>query len=171
MRIIMFRHHRHLHKINMKLFFTLTNVSKWYLVPHNCLQRNIDAHYLIYVTKIKGSKVQAPIGKYLSLKDFRKSITTSISNMYLEKTTIWHSSSHIQPGGNAEVFSHPAFFISRQNNRKWEFCRQIFFSLVGNEQFSFTLLFVSLFLLFQFLITFKVQNRPNLFKILLIVTS
>ena len=26
---------------------------------------------LIYVTKIKGSRVQAPIGKYLSLKDFR----------------------------------------------------------------------------------------------------
>ena len=85
MRIIMFRHHRHLHKINMKLFFTLTNVSQWYLVPHNCLQRNIDARYLIYVTKIKGSRVQAPIGKYLSLKDFRKSITTSISNIFLKK--------------------------------------------------------------------------------------
>ena len=89
MRIIMFRHHRHLHKINMKLFFTLTNVSQWYLVPHNCLQRNIDARYLIYVTKIKGSRVQAPIGKYLSLKDFRKSITTSISNISLQKN---HSS-------------------------------------------------------------------------------
>ena len=87
MRIIMFRHHRHLHKINMKLFFTLTNVSQWYLVSHNCLQRNIDARYLIYVTKIKGSRVQAPIGKYLSLKDFRKSITTSISNISLKKTS------------------------------------------------------------------------------------
>ena len=168
--IIMFRHHRHLHKINMKLFFTLTNVSKWYLVPHNCLQRNIDAHYLIYVTKIKGSKVQAPIGKYLSLKDFRKSITTSISNIFLKKTTVGQSSSPIQLGGNAEFLSHPNFCISRQNNQEWEFYRQISFSLLGNEHFSFTLLFVSLFLLFQFLITFKVQNRPNLFKIL-IVTS
>ena len=168
--IIMFRHHRHLHKINMKLFFTLTNVSQWYLVPHNCLQRNIDARYLIYVTKIKGSRVQAPIGKYLSLKDFRKSITTSISNIFLKKNHSWTIELTYPTGRKCRILEPSDFFMSRQNNGEWEFYRQISFSLLGNEHFSFTLLFVSLFLLFQFLITFKVQNRPNLFKIL-IVTS
>ena len=134
------------------------------IVPHNCLQWNIDAHYLIYVAKIKVSSVQALMGKYLSLTDFRISITTSIWNMFLEKTTVWQSSSHIQLGGNAE-------FLSHQDNQEWEFNRQISFFQLGNEQFSFILLLVSLFLLFQLLITFKVQNRPNFFNILLVVMT
>ena len=108
MRIIMFRH-CHLDKINMKLFFTLTNVSKWYLVPHNCLQRNIDAHYLIYVTKIKGSRVQALIRKYLSLKDFRKSITTSISNISLKKTS-WTIELTYPTGRKCRILQPSEFF-------------------------------------------------------------
>ena len=168
--IIMFRHHRHLHKINMKLFFTLTNISQWYLVPHNCLQRNIDARYLIYVTKIKGSRVQAPIGKYLSLRDFRKNITASISNLSRKKNHSWTIELTYPAGRKCRILEPSDFFISCQNNGEREFYLQIPFSLRGNKHFSFTLLFVSLFLLFQFLITFEVQNRPNLFKIL-IVTS
>ena len=135
MRIIMFRHHRHLHKINTKLFFTLKNVSQWYLVPHNCLQRNIDARYLIYVTKIKGSRAQAPIGKYLSLRDFRKSITASISNIFFKKTTVGQSSSHIQLGGNAEFLSHPVFLSVVRTTGNENFTDKFPFLCLGTNIF------------------------------------
>ena len=136
------------------------------IVPHNCLQWNIDAHYLIYVAKIKVSRVQALMGKYLSLKDFRTSITTSISNMFLGKTTVWQWSSHILLGGNAEFLSHPAFLSVVRTTRNENLTDKFPFF-----QFSFILLLVSIFLLFELLITFKVQNRPNFFNILLIVMT
>ena len=130
------------------------------------MQTNVDAHYLTltYVTKIKNSKVKAAMGKYLSLKNFRTSIATSISSMFLKRTTVWQSTSHTQLCRNARFLSHDIVFINRLSNQEWEVERHFFFHLLGNEQFSFILLFVSWFMFFHFLIIFKVQNRPkNLF--------
>ena len=139
------------------------------------MQTNVDAHYLTltYVTKIKNSKVKATMGKYLSLKNFRTSIATSISSMFLKRTTVWQSTSDIKLCRNAGFLSHQIFFISRLSYQELKVERHFFFLPLGNEQFSFILLFVSWFMLFHFLIIFKVQNIPkNLFlRIWLIVIT
>ena len=71
---------------------------------------------LIYVTKIKGSRVQAPIGKYLSLKDFRESITTSISNIFLKKNHSWTIELTYPTGRKCRILEPFDFFMSPQNN-------------------------------------------------------
>ena len=169
MHIIMFRHHQHLLKINVKLFVVLQMYHNG-IVPHNYLQRSIHAHYLMYFTNIKVSRLQATMGKYLSLEGFRTSITTSISNVSPKNHSFIIELTH-PIGWKCRIPEPSSFFISRQDNQEWEFDRQISFFQLRNEQFSFILLLVSLFLLFQLLITFKVQNGPNFFNILLIVIT
>ena len=166
--IIMFRHHRHLHKINMKLFFTkyITMVfssTQLFAKKYRCSLFDI-CH------KDKGIKSTSTDRKIFVTQRFQKKYYRLNFEHISQKNHSWTIELTYPAGRKCRILEPSDFFISCQNNGEWEFYRQISFSLLGNEHFSFTLLFVSLFLLFQFLITFKVQNRPNLFKIL-IVTS
>ena len=153
----------------MKLFVVLPNVSQSYSSTQ-LFAKKYTCSLLMYFTNIKVSRLQATIGKYLSLRGFRTSITTSISNVSPKKYSFIIELTH-PTGWKCRIPEPSSFFISRQDNQEWEFDRQISFFQLWNEQFSFILLLVSLFLLFQLLITFKVQNRPNFFNILLTVMT
>ena len=137
MHIIMFRHHQHLLKINVKLFVVLQMYHNG-IVPHNYLQRSIHAHYLMYFTNIKVSRLQAAMGKYLSLEGFRTSITTSISNVSPKNHSFIIELTHILLGGNAEFLSHPAFLSVVRTTKNESLTDKFpFFSFETNSFLSF----------------------------------